>query len=205
MENTPGELLEQAMADIEEWMNDNGAQSFVSKLRPGASGEAIEAAELSLGAPLVPLLAALYRRNDGQSGDVEPFFEHMFFVPLEEACRLRSVLLQGYFEPPGGMPLREYHSGHADLSDDDLSSRGWFPFANTEGDFLAVNLESGRVVRVLKGDFPWIRVVGADLAEFVGEYASGLWNGDYELHGDPEQPGVMESGLIWLSRYLART
>lgn len=205
MENTPAEILEQAMADIEEWMTDNGAESFVSKLRPGASDADIEAAQAHFEAPLPPLLAALYRRNDGQSGDVEPFFEHMFFLPFEEACRLRSVLLQCYFAPPGGMSIREYHRGHPYLSEEELSSRAWFPFANTDGDFLAVNLESGQVVRVLKGELPWIRLVGADLAGFVGEYASGLWDGHYELCGDLEQPGVTEAGLIWLSRYLART
>ncbi|MFV8756594.1 SMI1/KNR4 family protein [Nannocystaceae bacterium ST9] len=204
MPRTDLEILDQALADIEEWMNDEGAASFVAKLRPGASEAALDAAERSFDLPLLPSLKALYRRHDGQSGEVEPFFEHMFFVRLDEACRLRSVLLDCYFVPPAGMALRDYHVAHPDLDDRELSSRAWFPFANSEGDFLAVNLESGRVVRVRKGDCPWIHVAADDLAGFVSDYASGLWDGHYQLVGDLEAPGVVDEGLIRLSRYFVR-
>jgi cell wall assembly regulator SMI1 len=204
VDGTQIDLLEQALADIEEWMADNDAASFVDTLLPGASDAALAAAQQHFGVPLLPALEALYRWHDGQSGEVEPFFEHMFFLSLAEACRLRSALLECYFVPPKGMPLREYHRPHAELGDDELTSREWFPFANTDGDYLAVNLESGRVVRVLKGDVPWITLEAGDLPSFVGQYASDLWDGRFELHGDPDQPGVTQAGLVHLSRYFAR-
>jgi cell wall assembly regulator SMI1 len=204
MQSTELDLLEQALADIEEWLTDNDLASFVATLRPGASQAALRAAEGEFGVPLSPSLEALYRWHDGQAADVEPLFEHMFFLDLEQACRLRPVLLECYFVPPKGMALREYHRRHPDLADAELMSRAWFPFANTDGDFLAVNLESGRVVRLLKGDVPWIKIEAGDLPGFVGQYASDLWDGRLELHGDPDLPGVTEAGLVCLGRYLAR-
>lgn len=205
MQATDEDLIIQAIEDIEEWMTENGAESFVARLRPGADEAALAAAEAQLDAPLGSL-RTLYRLHDGQTwqSEIEPWFEHMFFLDLAEACRHRSTMLTCYFRPPGELSLREYHSSNTELSERELASEAWFPFANTEGDYLAVNLESGRVVRVRKGDLPWIVLEADDLASFIGDYASGLWDGVYELRGDPDQPGVVEPGLKWLGRYFAR-
>jgi hypothetical protein len=158
---------------------------------------------------LAPLgsLRTLYLVHDGQTwqNESEPFFEHMFFLDLAEACRLRPTLLNGYFRPPAGLTLHEYHRVHTDLTERELASDAWFPFANTDGDYLAVNLESQRVVRVRKGDLPWIELAAPNLATFLGDYASGLWDDAYRLLGDPSQPGVVEEGLLWLGRYLSRS
>ncbi|MCB9570424.1 MAG: hypothetical protein H6710_24960, partial [Myxococcales bacterium] len=81
------ELLLQSLADIEEFLRDNDAASFLDRLHPGASEAALAAAEASLRAPL-GALRLLYRWHDGQSIDDErePLFEHMFFLSLEDAC-----------------------------------------------------------------------------------------------------------------------
>jgi cell wall assembly regulator SMI1 len=205
MQASDEEQIIQAVHDIEEWMTENGAESFVAQLRPGADEAAFARAEAQLGQPLGSLLRTLYALHDGQTWqrEREPFFEHMFFLDLAEACRQRATLLNSYFRPPAGVSLQEYHRPHAHLSQRELASEAWFPFANTEGDYLAVNLESGRVVRVSKGNVPWIELEAPDLATFLGEHASRLWDGAYRLLGDPALPGV-EDGLRWLGRYFAR-
>ncbi len=117
--------MTQALDNLVEWMNENGAASFVAKLRPPASAAALDAAEAKVGAPLGDALRALYR----------------------------------------------------------------WPFA--------VHLGTHRVIRITKGDYPWLRVVAPDLPTFVGDYASRVWAGDTSL------PGVEQEGLAFLGRHLA--
>jgi cell wall assembly regulator SMI1 len=204
VQQSADEQLQQAIDDIKEWLGDHDASSFVERLAPGAKDAAIESAEIELGAELPAALGQLYRLHDGQTGEVEPLFEHMFFLCLADALRSRAAMLGSYVLAPEGMSLRDYHSPHPHVSDAELLSSRWFPFANTEGDFLAVQLDTGRVFRLVKGDVPWIHGEADDFASFLGGYASALWDDAYQFHGDPGQHAGVEAGLLWLSRYLAR-
>jgi hypothetical protein len=81
---------------------------------------------------------------------------------------------------------------------------GWIPFANVDGDFLAVHAVSGRVIQIQKGDLPAIRIIADDFGEFLGGYADDLWNDAYVVTGDPEEPGVANEGLRTLRAYAGR-
>ena len=199
------EQLLQSLADIEEFLRDHGAASFADSLRPGASDAALAAAEAEMGAPL-GALRTLYRWHDAQNWrrEREPLFEHMFFLDLKEACRHRSTAVDCDVRPPSGTTLRDYHRSTTGFDERELASDRWFPFANTEGDYLAVNRESGKVARMVKGDLPWLRVEAPDLGTFIGDYASWLWDGGAVMMGDPKQPGVVEEGLRWLGRDFGR-
>jgi cell wall assembly regulator SMI1 len=204
VQQSANEQLQQAIDDIKEWLGDHEAASFVERLAAGAKDAAIESVETELGAELPAALRQLYRLHDGQIGEVEPLFEHMLFLSLADAQRSRAAMLGSYVVAPEGMGLRDYHSAHPYVSDAELLSPRWLPFANTEGDFLAVQLDSGRVFRFVKGDVPWIHWEADDFASFLGDYASALWDDAYQFHGDPGQRGVVEAGHLYLSRYLAR-
>lgn len=197
--------LRQALADIEEFLHDHDASSFVEGLRPGASEAALDAAEASAGGPLGPL-RLLYRWHDGQDwrSEREPLFGQLFFLDLDEACRQRATMLDCYVRPPSGETLERYHRSTEGFTGSELRSDRWFPFANTEGNYLALQLETGKVARMVKGDLPWLRLEAPDLASFVGSYASALWDGRLILMGDPSEPGVEEEGLHWLGRYFGR-
>ncbi len=197
--------MAQALDDIVEWMNDHGAWSFVDKLRAPASEAALDAAEVRIGAPLGPALRALYRWHDGQAWaeQQEPFFETLFFLDLKEALRQRPEMLTGYFRVPPGSTFSDYHAGHDAIGETALRSEDWFPFAEAGFHFFAVHLGTQRVIRITKGDFPWLRVVAPDVPTFLGEYASRLWDGELVLAGDPSLPGVEQEGLAFLGRHVA--
>lgn len=197
--------MAQALDDLVEWMNKNGAESFVDKLRPPASDAALESAERAIGAPLGDALRSLYRWHDGQAWaeQQEPFFETLFFLDLKEALRQRPEMLAGYFRVPAGSTFAEYHSGHGAIDEAALQSEHWFPFAEASFHFFAVHLGTQRVIRITKGDYPWLRVVAPDLPTFVGEYASRVWDGELVLAGDTSLPGVEQEGLAFLGRHLA--
>lgn len=199
------EGLEQALEDVVEWLRDHRAESFVAKLRAGASEAALDAAEAKLGAPLGEALRALYRWHDGQAWaeQKEPFFETLFFLDLKEALRQQPEMIAGYFRVPTGSTFAEYHGAHDAIGEAALRSEDWFPFAEASFHFFAVHLGTQRVIRVRKGDFPWLHVVAPDLPTFVGEYASRLWDGELVLSGDTSLPGVEQRGLAFLGRHLA--
>jgi cell wall assembly regulator SMI1 len=207
MQASADEQLRQALADIEEFLHDNDASSFVDALRPGASEAALAAAEANVGAPLGKL-RLLYRWHDGQDWrrEREPLFEHLFFLDLAEACRQRETMLDSYVRAPSGTTLESYHKSTRGFGIDELRSDRWLPFANTEGDYLAVMLDTGKVARMRRGegDLPWLSVEAEELGGFLGGHASALWDGALVLMGDPQEPGVQEDGLRWLGRYFGR-
>ncbi|MFO7564055.1 MAG: SMI1/KNR4 family protein [Enhygromyxa sp.] len=203
MQQSADEQLQQAIDDIKEWLRDNDAESFIGQLAPGARAADLDELEAALGAALPAGLRQLYLLHDGQTGEIEPLFEHMRFLSVAEAAGSRAGMLDRYVIPPAGVALRDYHARHDYVSDAELLSPRWLPFANTEGDFLAVQLDTGRVYRFSKGDLPWIHLEAPDFATFIGDYASAIWDDVYQFHGDPARPGV-EDGLRWLGRYLSR-
>ncbi|MBN8612614.1 MAG: SMI1/KNR4 family protein [Deltaproteobacteria bacterium] len=199
------EGMQQALDDIVEWMRDHGATSFVAKLRPPVSEAALDAAEQRIGAPLGAALRALYRWHDGQAwaDQKEPFFETLFFLDLKEALRQRPELLDGYVRVPAGSTFADYHAAHDAIGEAALRSDDWFPFAEASFHFFAVHLGTQRVIRIRKGDVPWLHVVAPDLPTFLGDYASRLWDGELVLAGDTSLPDVEQEGLAFLGRHVA--
>ncbi len=197
------EDIPQALADIVEYMHDHDASSFVDALREAASAAEFDALEARLGAPLGSL-RLLYGWHDGQELEREPLFEHLFFLPLETAERMLPSMLYAYLEPPAGTRAASYHRSTQGFTLAELESPRWLPFANCEGDFLAVQLDTGKVARIMKGELPWLSVEAPNLATFLGRYASWLWDGGAVLMGDPSEPGVELEGMRWLGRYFGR-
>ncbi len=195
------DYLHQAIADIKEWLVDNAAEAIVENLNEEASDAALASAEKALGVPLPEALWELYALHDGQPNEGDCLFEHMNFLSLERMLASREGMLYAYFgvRPEGIDQAAIFCADGSQLLESELTSR-WAPFANTEGDFLALNLDSGRVFRVVK-DVPAIRLEADDLPSFLGRYASRLWEDFYALTGDTNLAGVTEEGLVALKRY----
>lgn len=178
------EQLHKALDDIKEWLQDEDRAAVVRGLRPGATAEALRRAESAAGAPFPPELRALYEQHDGQEDrEADPFFGDLVFADLDYALGLRGGMLYAYFGVRDGGRI-EPGGIHCDpqtpLLPEELDGR-WFPFANMEGDFLALHLGTGRVFRAVK-DFPALRLAGASLTAFLCEYADRLWNGNYDTN-----------------------
>lgn len=176
------ESLQKALADVKEWMLDNERAAVVDGLRPGAGVASLQRVERVTGAAIPAELRFLYEQHDGQSDrEALPFFGSLVFADIDYALGLRPGMLYAYFGVREGGRI-EVEAIYADpktpLRPDELNAR-WFPFANIQGDFLVLHLDTGRVFRAVK-DLPALRLAGASLTEFFCAYADRLWNGEDE-------------------------
>lgn len=195
--------LGQALEDIKEWFVDQGAHQIVENLNEGVSRAELERVCGVLSVEPLAELAWLYAKHNGQP-DVEryPLFGWLTFLSLAWVEQAFDDLLYCYFGRSGRWdevnPSAIYDGGH--LSDQEKNAK-WFPFANHGFDFFAVHTQTGRVIRVLKGDFPPIAVVADSMGEFVMQYASDLWDDLYVIGGDLEHAGVVQEGFVSLGAY----
>ena len=172
------EAWSKALDDIKEWFEDHEAGSIVANLLPPASGQAIADVEATLGASLPASLRWLYSVHGGQRDrEANPLFEDLVFCDPSYALGLRSGMLIAYFTPGPN-----FVDPKTPLRDNEKTQR-WYPLANTSHAFLAVNLDSGRVVLAQK-DSPAIHVVADSVGDFLAAYASALWDDEYRLDGD---------------------
>ncbi len=176
------EALLKALDDVKEWYLDNDRAAVVQGLRPPASPADVRLAESTFKAPFPAELRCLYDQHDGQSDrEANPFFGDLVFADLDYSIGLRSGMLYAYFgvRPGGRIETTAIHCDpRTPLLPAELDGR-WFPFANIQGDFLAVHLDTGRVFRAVK-DHPALRLAGASLATFLGDFADHLWSSDGE-------------------------
>jgi cell wall assembly regulator SMI1 len=195
--------LRSALEDIEEWLEDH-APAILENLNDGASEARIRAVETNLGLRFPEPLRELYRIHDGQRLAGEHcFFEHMAFLDLEGGRTAQPVMLRAHFglRPDGTIdPGRVFADEDTPLHAAEYSPR-WFPFANTDGDYLAVSCDTGRVFRVAR-EMPALTLVAPDVATFVYEYAARVWDDVYVIAGDPALEGVAAPGVRALKRYL---
>lgn len=211
MSDALSESLEQAWEDIEEWFADGGLTQTHENMRPGLEEGALDAAQQALGFELPAALRWLYARHDGQA-ELErfPLFEWFSFMPLHLALgEVRQSMFERYVY--GLQKTRsprfdgEYVRAYIFYGEDNLSEQEedlrWIPFANTEGDFLAVHAGSGRVTRWLKGESPVGSIVAESLEAFLLDYADGLWADAYVIEGDMSLGCVEEEGLVFLGAY----
>ncbi len=197
--------LEKALDDIKEWLTDNHAEALVANLQAGASEELLKKVEAALCLPLPTELRALYECHNGQQRrDQSPFFEHLAFLDVESALALREAMLTAHFgRGAQGIDATKISCDRdTPLLEEELSDR-WFPFANTASDYLAINLDTGRVYFAVK-DVPALTLAGESFGEFLTDYADALWNDEYALAGDPSLEGVTVEGEPSLGRYTTK-
>lgn len=201
------ELMTRALDDIKEWFEDQGAQSVLDNVSPGASLAHIVQVAGTTGLVVHPELQWLYMQHDGQPGmERFPLFEWCTFLSVERACTdAHGDMMARYFG------AKSIHDGvdveyitqlvfEDALEEGELDTQ-WFPFANTEGDFFAVHARTGRVARFLKGDSPVGVIVAPSLSDFLCDYADALWRDVYSLMGDTALDYVSQEGLTYLGAY----
>ncbi|MDC0740606.1 SMI1/KNR4 family protein [Polyangium mundeleinium] len=174
---TPEELLAEAFERVKAWMANHGAELLVQNLAPGASAERLRDAEAELGFSLGCELRALWSLHDGQHEEMNGFVEAFDLLTIEGALSGRdSVMYALAFlrENPRTVP----ESG---LTQDELFSDAWLPFAGRDADGLVVNTVSGRVFEILHDDSPPLRMHAASLVAWATEYASRVVADDYRV------------------------
>jgi cell wall assembly regulator SMI1 len=146
------------------------------QLRPGASVEAIRAAEAHLGRRFPPALRGLYLAADGQDADGFSLFPGYLFLPLEEVVDSWELMRHPMTRVLGLLPLGDNDPG--------VRNRGWHPgwipiAGNGAGDSLCVDLvpaaggRQGQVIEHIHDDTPRrLRAIG--LAEYLTAIRSDL-------------------------------
>jgi cell wall assembly regulator SMI1 len=198
--------LEQSWSDILEWFEDAGLAKNAANLRGPATQDAIKRAERLIGTAMPPGLKWLYERHNGaRDYEIYPLFRWLTFLPLDRLEDERESMLFVQFGVVRGGSLVDpdaiYDKPENPLRDEEKTAK-WWPFANSGGDWFAVHGVTGRVIWILKGDFPPIDVVAESFEQFMADYADGLWNDRFTICGDPAEPPVEEPGMIAYKAYV---
>lgn len=203
-----------ALSDIEEWMTDNHAGEIVSNLATGASQTAIAACEARVGARFPAALRQLYLLHDGQRNrDLFPLFEDAIFTDLAFALQIRDGMLR-YFGVPHGQAVDAAANDlaldraqmcadpEAPLREEEFSLR-WWPLMERNGEYVAVNLDTGRVFEIIK-DTPAFVLAADSVTDLLSGYADRMWNDEYEVAGDASLDGVTAKGFVSMKKHLQK-
>lgn len=174
--------MKETIAAIERWMRENGAPRLAANLAKRASPAAIAAVERRTGLTFPAALRDLYRIHDGQPEELDCFIGSLNFLSMDAAAGDRETLLERYVRGRYGvLGYREEAEAweQTELQEDEISER-WWPIARMDGDFLVINLDSGRVFWAGK-DVPPLRVAAGDLPSFFATYLRRLEAGAYRL------------------------
>lgn len=198
--------LDVALRALTQWLLAHDAAELAANLAPPAAEAELARYEAWIG-PFPAPLRALYLRHNGQPDrDRWPLFEALTFTDLEYGGLLHEGMLWSYLggdpSKPGGELDRTklFPDPAAPLRDEEFSPR-WWPLAEGNSAFLAVNLDTGRVFRFVK-DVPALRLAAEDVGRFLAEYAAAVQRGDYDIAGDPALPGVRVEGLHARGKHL---
>lgn len=201
------EGLERALTDVLDWLRRNGAAEIADNLGAPASEAELSAVEARF-APFPAPLRALYLRHDGQRDrDRYPFFTTFAFTDLEYGRLLHEGMTWSYLGKRPGQKGQDidrslmFPDPEAPLRDAELSWR-WWPVGEDNGQMVAVNLDTGRVFRLVK-DVPAIRLVAPDLTAWLVAFSADVTSGAYVVAGDPELPGVTAEGFVSKGKHLA--
>lgn len=202
------EQFKKALDDIKEWMQDNRAAPIVDNLAPGASEQELAEVENELGHRFLDPLRRLYLLHNGQRNrDEHPFFEGGGrFTDLEYGVALIDSLLDFLWQGDEQGAPEDVAEAMADSEKPLLAEEctsAWWPVAEAEGGYIAVNLRTGRVFEVEK-EGPVISYRGDDVGEYLAAYADALWNDNYEVAGDTELDGVTAEGFTSFKRHIQR-
>ncbi|MDI1479355.1 SMI1/KNR4 family protein [Polyangium sp. y55x31] len=173
----PEESLAEAFERITTWMTKHGAELLAENLAPGASAERLAEAEAELGFSLGAELRALWSLHDGQHEEMNGFVEAFDLFSIERALGERDSVMNalGFLrETPQAMP----ESG---LTNAELFSDAWIPFAGRDSDGLAVNTVSGRVFDVRHDGWPTLYLHAASIVDWATQYASRVVADDYRV------------------------
>jgi hypothetical protein len=164
---TPEEELADAFERIKMWMKDHGAELLPENLALPASEGRLSEVEAKLGFPLAPELRALWALHDGQREDHNGFIEGFDFFSTARAIGERDMVLiplEYLRRAPDVVP-------ESDLTDLELASDDWLPFAGQDSDGLCMNMVSGRVFQIRHDDSPPLRLAAPSLAAWASTYA----------------------------------
>lgn len=157
---------------IDQWLREN-RPPYYSTLRPGASAEALDAAERQLGVTFPQSLRALYRWRDGQRRDsFDPLLLNLTFMPLEAVIENKLML--------DGMIGTEF-------TEPDWWRRDWVPFLeNGGGDLLCVDLGgfgTGNAGQVLWFDHETAEreIIHQSIDDFCADLLHRMSTGSLEL------------------------
>jgi hypothetical protein len=173
----PEQALAQSFEQIKNWMADHDAGVLSQNLAPGASAEELDDAEEELEFPLGPELRALWSLHNGQHEEMNGFVESYDLFSLDQAISGRDSLL------PALQFLRQAPEAvqTSGLTDAELHSDAWLPFAGRDSDGLALNTVSGRVFKIFHDDSPPLHLHSPSLVAWANRYASRVAAGDYRV------------------------
>lgn len=168
------ERLHASLEQLERWMRANGALALVENLAPGASDAELAEVERALGFPLTTSLRALWRGHGGQRSEGNGFItSYDLFRPKQALDERRSVLLNLEY-----LRGERAYARTGGLTDAELDTDAWVPFAGRDADLLAVCAESGRVF--FSGDAaPPIVLRALSLATWFEAYAAAVSKGEF--------------------------
>ncbi|APR82595.1 Hypothetical protein A7982_07944 [Minicystis rosea] len=173
----PEESLIEAFEQIKAWMAEHGAELLVENLAAGASAERLSQAEAELGFSLGRDLRALWSLHNGQHEEMNGFVGAFDLYSIERALVERDTVTSP-LEYLRNTPRAAAESG---LTNAELLSDSWLPFAGRDSDGLAVNTVSGRVFEICHDDSPPLRLHTASLVAWATQYAARVVADDYRV------------------------
>jgi len=177
----------------------------VSRLRPAAAPDAVEALEHRIGSQLPAALRDCYLLHDGEALDQEGPMLGLFcdyeFLSLQEVVKTLDhwTELRTYWAQPGMDDPLNYSSHPANTVKTVLSRPGWIPFAgHYSGNHLAIDFDpasagvAGQVINFGRDDehhFQVSKTFGEFLELVLEHYQRGEWNqhlgrGDWSLYDE---------------------
>jgi len=161
------------------WHSPPDARSSLQRVvgAPGAHPAAIALTEAQLGFSIPADLRALWSLHDGQlepcNGFVEAFYLYSMEIALSE--RENMLLLVEYMrEEPATI-------GESGLTEAEVASDAWIPFAGLDSDGLAVSALTGRVVELRHDDSPTLVLIADSISAWATAYASRVLADDYRV------------------------
>lgn len=188
------EAFDQAVTDIEDWLDEHCKALNGEQFAQGASEDQIAQVELIVG--VFPReLKELYLRHNGQRPRRIPLTPWGYFADLEFAMRDLPHMLTCYFNFDGKISpdsLREPLdlAQRTRLKDEEIKLRNeeltleWWPLVVGNGEYIAVHLRTGRMFEWIK-DVPSVTFVADSLTRWLNDYASQLWDDEIVIdeHG----------------------
>ena len=185
--------IEDAWSRIGDWYRDN-LPDAVASLRPGASAEAIAAAESAMGVQFPDDLKALHELADGSDTDYPGQFDDgHWFMPLAQATEHYQMMLQFVDE----QPVDNVDFWRSQIEDHIISVKGpvkphifskhWIPFTTSEGAVHRyIDLDpapGGKVGQVIQ-HYPEAcshEVLADSVGDYLAQYADRLESGRFAM------------------------
>ena len=203
--------VEDAWSRIVAWSKANNPEA-VADLRPGATADAIAAAESAIGVQFPDDLKTLYRLADGSEVDYPGQLDDgHWFMPLAQAIELYEIMIEFADE----QPVDDYNFWRSQVDNQIISVKGpvkphsfskrWIPLTNSNGDVhRCIDLDPapggspGQVIEVYPEACSH-QVLADSLGDYLAKFAERLETGRFVMeHGslvDPDSEEVSDWGV----------